>query len=100
MLAQRSTRCLATVVVSTALLGLRREFDHVVDSEDGDGGLGGELEALHFGNGGLQDAGLFVITHDAFEEIQAHPLEIGVLRFDLHKRRIAGKIAKTNCHSP
>ena len=77
---------LATFIIAATFLGLRSEFDHVVDSENGDSGLGGEFEAFHLGDGGLQDAGLFVVTDDALEEIKTDPLEICVLRFDLSVR--------------
>ena len=80
-----ATLHLTAIVSITSFLGLRREFDHVVDAENGDGGFGGELETLHLGDGWLQNTGLLIVADGAFEEIQADPLQVGVLRFELDR---------------
>ena len=60
------------------LLGV--ELDHVVDAEDGDGGLGGEAEALDLGDGGLEDAGVEVVADFARGEVETRELEgLGVV---------------------
>lgn len=59
---------------SLTLLLLSHQFDHVVNSQDGNGRLRGELETLDFGNGGFQDASFLVVTDDTFVEIQTNPV--------------------------
>ena len=66
-----------------ALLG--RQLDHVVDPEDGDGGLGGELERLDLGDGGLEHAGLLVVPHQPLVQVQPAMLQLLVL---LHRRLV------------
>ena len=49
----------ASVGVGLATVGgIRLEFDHVVDTQDRDGGLGGELERLDLRHGRLEHASL------------------------------------------
>ena len=60
-------------VISFLLLG--SYLDHVVDPEDGDGRLRGELEALDLAHGRLKDARLPVVPDDAIDEIQTVPRE-------------------------
>lgn len=43
----------AAFVIPAPLLGLRGEFDHVVDAKNCDGGFRSELQALDFGDGRL-----------------------------------------------
>lgn len=57
-----------------ALLLLGEQFNEVVDAEDGDGGLGGELEALCFDHGGLVHASLTVISGLAVHQVQTNPV--------------------------
>lgn len=61
------------LLVAVRVLLFRVELDHVVDSEDGDRGLRGELERFDLGNGRLEHPGLLVVDHLALVEIQAHP---------------------------
>lgn len=56
-----------------ALLLLWERFDEVVDTEDGDSGLCGHLEALCFDHGGLIDTGLTVVSGLAVDQIQTNP---------------------------
>ena len=54
------------VLVSVLILLLWGQFDHVIDSEDGYGGLGGKLEALELADGWFQDTGLLAVSQDSF----------------------------------
>ena len=49
------------------------QFDHVVDAQNSDGRLRGELQALDFGDGRFEDARLFAVPHDPFVEIKTNP---------------------------
>lgn len=57
-----------------ALLRLWKQFDEVVDTEDGDGGLGGKFKALRFDHGGLVHASLTVISRLAIQQVQTNPV--------------------------
>lgn len=61
------------LLVRPALLLLGEELDEVVDAEDGDGGFGGELEALGLDQGRLVDAGLAVVSGLPVQQVQTDP---------------------------
>lgn len=71
-----------------ALLLLWERFDEVVNTEDGDSGLCGHLEALCFDHGGLIDTGLTVVSGLAVDQIQTDPTA-------QHKKRIQ-KLSASN----
>lgn len=58
-----------------AFLRLREQFDEVVDAEDGDGGLGGKLEAFGLDHGGFVHTGLLVVSGFAVHQVQTDPTE-------------------------
>ena len=53
------------LLVRHLLAPRRTDLDHVVNPEDRDGRLGGELEGLYLGDYGLEDTGLLVVPHQA-----------------------------------
>ena len=57
----------AVMRVSFSLLW--RQLDHVINSQYGNGGLGGELEALHFGYSRLKHSTGFVVSYFSFKQI-------------------------------
>ena len=71
------------VLVAPLVTLLRLQLDAVIDPEDGDGGLGGELELLHLGERRLEDAVLPVVAHDALHQVQADVTQLGPLRLRL-----------------
>lgn len=56
-----------------ALLRLWEQFDEVIDAEDGDGSLGGKLEALCLNHGWFVHTSLTVISGFAIHQIQTNP---------------------------
>lgn len=62
------------LVRGPTLLLVREELDEVVDAEDGDGGLGGELQALGLHHGGLVHARLLVISRLPVDQVQTDPV--------------------------
>lgn len=57
-----------------ALLRLWEQFDEIINTEDGDGGLGGELQTLCLDHGGLVHAGLTVVSGLTIHQIQTNPM--------------------------
>lgn len=49
------------------------KLDHVVNAEDGNGSLRGELDALNLANGRLQHTGLAVVPHYALGQVKTNP---------------------------
>eukprot|EP00965_Chrysotila_dentata_P124488 4114095-Pleurochrysis_carterae.AAC.1 len=62
---------------------LRVEFDNVVDAQHGDGGLGGELDHLHLGDGRLDYAGGQVVLDVARDAVEPVPAKLGLGRVGL-----------------
>jgi len=60
------------------LLLRRREFDHVIDAENGDGGLGGEAKRLDLGDGRLHDPRHHVVTDGAADEVETLELKLAL----------------------
>lgn len=60
------------VAPAAGLFGV--EPNHVVDAENGDRRLGGELQRLDLGDFWLQDSGISVVDDDTLVEIQTDPL--------------------------
>lgn len=60
------------MVAAGLLLGFV-EFDQIVNAEDGDGGFGGELEALHLAHQRLQHARILVVPNLSIFQIQSGP---------------------------
>ena len=53
---------------------LRRcQFDHVVDTQDGDGGLRGKLQTLDLAYAGLENTGRLVVPNDALDQVKSAP---------------------------
>ena len=71
------------MLVRLLLSPLRVQLDEVVDAENGDGSLGGELQTLDLGDCRLENAGLAVVADDAVGQVEAEVLEVGVLGFGL-----------------
>ena len=57
----------AVMRVSFSLLW--RQLDHVINSQYGNGGLGGEFKAFYFRNSRLEHTTGFVISYFSFEQI-------------------------------
>lgn len=57
---------------------LVHKLDHVINSQNGDGSLGGKLEGLDFGHCGLQYSCLFVVSYCALIQVQANPTQIKI----------------------
>lgn len=55
---------------------LGHELDHIVDSEDSDGSLGGETEGVDLRDHGLQDSSLQVVTRGSLGQIQTTVFEV------------------------
>mmetsp|Transcript_39208 Transcript_39208/g.63339 ORF Transcript_39208/g.63339 Transcript_39208/m.63339 type:complete len:207 (+) Transcript_39208:157-777(+) len=64
---------------SLTLLLLWSDPDQVIDAQDGDGRLGGELQRLELGNHGLQHTGCHRVTHGAVGKVEAIPLVVRLL---------------------
>ena len=62
-------------VALAAFLLFWLQFDHVVNTQDCDGGLGGELEGFDLGNGGFEHAGCLVVAHFAFMQVKTIPVK-------------------------
>lgn len=73
LLTLQRARLHGVLVRLPALLRLREQFDEVVDTEDGDGGLCGKLEALCFDHSGLVHASLTVVSGLAVHQVQTNP---------------------------
>ena len=73
------------MLVRLLLSSLWSKLDEVVNSEDCDGCLGGELERFDLGDGGFEDAGLLVVPHHALVEVQAAVLQVSVLLLGLRR---------------
>mmetsp|Transcript_45445 Transcript_45445/g.119380 ORF Transcript_45445/g.119380 Transcript_45445/m.119380 type:complete len:207 (+) Transcript_45445:186-806(+) len=85
----RSSRRRALGAAALLALLLGRELDHVVDAQHGDGRLGGKLDHLDLGEGGLEDARLQVVLHlarDAVHAVVLH-LRLGGIRLRRVVRR-------------
>lgn len=67
------TRLHSIPVRLAVLLLLGEQFDEVVDTEDGDGGLCGKLQTLCFDRDGLVHAGLTVVSWFAVHQVQTNP---------------------------
>ena len=67
-------RLIHFVVRSTTRLLLRCQLNHVIDSQDSDGGFGRELETFHLGDGRLKHARRLVVPYFAIEQVQAVPM--------------------------
>lgn len=63
------------VVVSTARL-LLLQFDHVINTQDGDGSFSSEFQALHFADQRFEYSGLLVVQNFAILQIQARPFQM------------------------
>lgn len=72
LLTQRP-RCDGILVRLPAFLRLGVQFDEIVNTEDGDGGLCGELEALCFNHGGFVYTSLAVVSGLAVYQVQTNP---------------------------
>lgn len=70
---------MVSLLVRLLFSSLRLKLDEVVDSEDGDGRLGGELQRLYLRDRGFEDTGQHVVPEGAVGEIQAVVLEVLVL---------------------
>lgn len=57
--------------VSSVWLWRRIDLDHIIDPQDRDGRLRGELEALDLVHGGFEHAALEVVGHHALHQIQS-----------------------------
>lgn len=66
-------RAHGVLVRLAALLGLGEELDEVVDAQDGDGRLRGELQAFGLHHGGLVHARLLVVSGLAVQQVQTDP---------------------------
>ena len=71
------------LLVGLLLTLLRLQLDHVVDPQDCDGGLCGELQGLDLGDGGLEHTSLLVVPNHPFIEIQATILQLLMLLLGL-----------------
>ena len=74
---------LVCLLVGLLLSPLGVQLDEVVDAEDGDCGLRGELEALDLWNRRLENAGLAVVADHAVGQVEAEVSEFGVIRLGL-----------------
>ena len=63
---------LALVIMATSSLNLV-ELDEVVDSEDGDCGLGGKLQTLHLADERLEDTSFLVVHDRVFLVVESSP---------------------------
>lgn len=70
-------------LVAAALLRLREQLDHVVDTQDGDGRLSGKLETLCLHHGGLVHASLAVVSGLAVDQVQTDPVRRKRRMFDI-----------------
>ena len=61
---------------ATASLLLGRQLDHVVDSQNGDGRLGGELQALDLGHGRLEYASGAIVANLSLHQVETVPLRL------------------------
>ena len=67
------------LLVRLLLAPRRIDLYHVVNPEDRDGSLGGELEGFDVGDYGLEDTGLLVVPHHSLVQVQAAVLQLLVL---------------------
>lgn len=49
------------------------QLDEVIDTQDGDGGLSGELETFDLADGGFKDAASFVVSYHSLDQIKTNP---------------------------
>mmetsp|Transcript_39209 Transcript_39209/g.63344 ORF Transcript_39209/g.63344 Transcript_39209/m.63344 type:complete len:207 (+) Transcript_39209:157-777(+) len=79
---------------SLTLLLLWSDPDQVIDAQDGDGRLRGELQRLQLGDHGLQHPGGHRVAHGAVGQVQAVPLVVLLLRIGAILR---GVVANPEC---
>ena len=49
------------------------ELDEVINTQDGDGGLGGELETFDLADGGFKNATSFVVSYHSLDQVKTNP---------------------------
>lgn len=57
---------------------LGSQLDHVIDTEDGDGGFGGESDGLDFGDHWLEDSCREVVLGFTLDQVESAVFEVGL----------------------
>lgn len=66
--------CMIGITIGLAPLFLRYQFDHVINTKDGDGCLSCKLDGFCFGHCGLQNTCLFIVSNNSSYQVKSNPV--------------------------